>query len=155
MNARAQDALTHAAAAVHADVDPCDQAATARRGKSRRTWNRARHEGPAEVRAFQLYLLNSPEPFRLEAHVKSLVKQRAFRDLTDTQLIERYHELRPREKQLEGADCANDVCRGLAWLDRAAAKERDAAIDEELAAVFREFAARGITEADVERGSRA
>lgn len=146
---RSRDVLNLAAAAAHADVDPDDQVATERRGKSRRTWSRARLEGPREIRAFQTYLFESPEPFRLEAHVKSLVKQIAIRKLSREQLIERFHELRAREKTAEGADNAQDVTPAVAWLDRAAAKERDAAVDEELAAVMREFAARGITEAEV------
>lgn len=149
LDPRRRDVLAAGAAAAHADVDPDDQIATRRRGKSRRTWARARLDGPRELRAFQTYLFQSPEPFRLEAHVKSLVKQIAIRKLSRAQLIERFHDLRSREKQLEGSDNGNDVRPGLGWLDRAAAKERDAAVDEELAAVMREFAARGIREDEV------
>lgn len=149
MNARARDILGMSAALLHVDLDPDDQLAVHRRGKSRRTWNRARHEGPTEVRAFQTYLLQSTDPYRLLAHVKALVKGIAIRKLTRAELVERFHELRAREKELEGKDNGNDVRRGLGWLERAAQKERDAAVEEELAAVMREFAARGITEAEV------
>lgn len=152
MNALTRDALASSAAAAHADAEPDDAASAVRHGWSRRTSNRARHEGPQQLRAFQVYLLNSPEPYRLEAHIRSLVKQRAMRNRSTTDLISDYHELRQREKATEGADNANDVRTGMAWLDRAAQKERDAAVDEELAAVMREFAARGITEREVFEG---
>lgn len=146
------DALQLAAAAVHADSEPDDAASAARHGWSRRTSNRARHEGPRQLRAFQLYLLNSPEPYRLEAHVRSLVKQRAMRNRSTSDLIADFHELRGREKATEGQDNANDVRHGLDWLERAAQKERDAAVEEELAAMMREFAARGVSERDVFEG---
>lgn len=152
MNALSRDALVAAAAAVHADAEPDDAASARRHGCSRRTSNRARHEGPRQLRAFQVYLLNSPEPYRLEAHIRSLVKQRAMRNRSTTDLIADFHELRAREKTTEGADSANDVTTGLGWLERAAQKERDAAVEAELAAIMREFAARGVTERDVMEG---
>lgn len=149
LDPRRRDVLHLAAGAAHADVDPDDRVAAQRRGGTRRKWTYARAQGPRALRDFQTYLLESPEPFRLEAHIKSLVKQMAIRKLSRADLIARFHELRGREKQLEGADNGNDVRAGLSWLDRAAQKERDAAVEEELAAVMREFAARGITEAEV------
>lgn len=154
LDPRRRDGLHLAAAAAHADVDPDDRLAAERRGGTRRKWTYARAQGPRAVREFQNYLLHTPEPFRLEAHIKSLVKQMTIRKLSREDLIERFHELRAREKELEGGDNGNDVRTGLSWLDRAAQKERDAAVEEELAAVMREFAARGITEADVFGRSR-
>lgn len=152
LDPRRRDALQLAAAHAHADAEPDDVESARRHGTSRRTSNRSRHEGPRQLRAFQVYLLNSPEPYRLEAHVRSLVKQRAMRNRSTTDLIADYHELRAREKTTEGADSANDVTSGIGWLERAAQKERDAAVDGELAAVMREFAARGITEREVTEG---
>ena len=54
----------------------------------------------------------------------------------------------------EGQDNANHVTRGVSSADRAVAHERDAATDLELAALWREADARGLTDADVFGGVR-
>ncbi len=77
------------------------------------------------------------------------VVMRALSKLSDRDLIERYHELLQHEPTVEAHDRIMDVSRGRSWLERAAASERDSAIDAEKAACEREFASRGITEREV------
>lgn len=146
MHPRTRDVLNATAARAHADAEPNDRDAVARHGKSRRTWARARLEGPIEVRAFQTYVWASPDPYRLVAETKTTAKHRVIARLSDAELIERYIELRPRDKRLEAEDSADDFTRGVPWLDRSASSERDAAVNEEKAACEREFACRGIGE---------
>ena len=149
MDPRRRDALAGAAARAHRDAEPDDGEAAPRHGRDRRTLNHWANGGPPAVRHHQRYLLAVADPWRLVAETKTTAKHRTVSSLDRDALIERYHELRRREKAVEGEDNGADVCRGVCWLDRAAAKERDAAVNEELAAVMREFASRGITEAEV------
>lgn len=153
---RRRDVLTLSVAHAHndaarglTDTEVARRYSEAVRPIKARTVNDWHRIGPPEARAFAAYLLACSDPYRLEAHVKALVKGIAIRKLNREQLIDRFHELRAREKELEGADNGNDVRRGMCWLERAAQKERDAAVEEELAAVMREFAARGLTESEV------
>jgi len=91
----------------------------------------------------------SPQNYYAIAHLKSVAKQEEIRVLSDAELIARFHELRELEKTMEGEDNCIDMRRGVSWGDRAHMKRRDAAIDEELAAVCDEMEARGLTEEGV------
>lgn len=146
---RRRDVLAAAAARAHADAEPDDQEAAARHGVSRRSGTRWRHEGPPAVRGFQTYLRLSPNPWRLVAETRTTAKHETIRKLSHAGLVERIRELRAAEKSIEGVDNGHDVTPGLPWLDRAAQKERDAAVNEELAACFRECACRRLTEEEV------
>lgn len=141
--------LAKAAARAHADAEPDDQQAAQRYGKARRTATHWRSTGPPQVRGFQTYLYLSSDPYRMVAEVKATAKHKAVEKETTPELIEGIRLLLRREKEAEGVDNGNDCRRGMNWLDRAAQKERDAAIDEELAARFRECACRGLKESEV------
>lgn len=149
MNARTRDVLKAAAARAHADAEPDDRKAVARHGKSRRTWARARAEGPVEVRAAQAYLWESPHPWRIAAELTATAKHRTVERLSRAELIERYRDLLEADAIGEGEDNALRVRRSVDWMDRAAASERDAAIDMEKAACERRFAVLGVTEPEV------
>lgn len=131
------------------DVEVARRYSEAVRPVKTRTVNDWHRIGPPEARAFAAYLLVCADPFRLEANVRATVKQRALAKLSNADLIERYHELLAIEPRVEADDRIKDVSRGLCWLKRAAASERDAAIDAEKAACEREFAGRGLTETQV------
>lgn len=148
---RRRDALTASVAIAHDDSEArqTDAQVGARHGLEARTVNDWRRTGPPEARAFASFLFESSDPYRWIASMKALAKQKVFRARSDEQLIDRFHELRGHEKRLEGVDNGQDLTPGLSWIDRAAAKERDAAVDEEISALMREFAARGISEARV------
>lgn len=158
---RGRDVLTASAALAHADAEHGQpDALVARRysAAGRKTSRRAASEwkrvAPPESREFHAYLLVVSDPYRIEASVRATVKQRALSKLSDADLIERYHELLQHEPVVEAQDRVLTVSRGVSWLDRAAASERDASIEAEKAACAREFASRGITEAQVFGGSR-
>lgn len=136
----------------HTDADVARRHSTPGRPLKVRTVNDWHRIGPPEVRAFASYLLACSDPYRLEAMVRSVVKQRAVERLSNAELIERYRELLAVEPRAEADDRVDDVGRGVCWLKRAAASERDSAIDAEKAACEREFAARGITEREVFEG---
>lgn len=153
---RGRDVIAAVAGLAHADAERGHTAAdVARRysGAGRRTSRRAASEwtrtGTPEHREFTAYLLVVSDPYRIEASIRSTIKQRAISRLSNAELIHRYHELLAIEPRVEADDRVLCVTRGACWLQRAAASERDAAIDAEKAACEREFAARGITEAQV------
>lgn len=153
---RGRDVLIEGAAAAHADAelgrtdaDVARRYTNAGRKTSRRAASEWRRVAPPESREFHAYLLVVSDPYRIEASVRATVKQRVLSKLSDADLIDRFHELRGVEKELEGIDNATDLRRGVDWIARAAQKERDAAIESELAACFREFATRGLGEQDV------
>lgn len=153
---RRRDVLTLSVAHAHndaergrSDSDLARRYTAAVRPVKVRTVNDWHRIGPPEARAFAAYLLVVSDPYRIEAAVRATVKQRALSKLSDAELIDRYRELLAIEPRVEADDRVKDVSRGLCWLQRAAASERDAAIDAEKAACEREFAARGLTERDV------
>ncbi len=150
------DVLARGAAMAHADAEHghTDAAVSRRysaggRPVSRRAASEWKRVGPPELRQITAYLLVCSDPFRVEAHLRATVKMRALSKLSDRDLIERYHELLQHEPTVEAHDRIMDVSRGRSWLERAAASERDSAIDAEKAACEREFASRGITEREV------
>lgn len=151
MNPRQRDAIHRGAALAHADSESgtVDREAALRYGTSRRSHARWRESGPPALREFTAYLLVSTDAWRVEAHVRSITKQRALARLSDPDLVARYHDLLAHEPRVEADDRVLDVSRGVCWMERAAASERDSAIDAEKAACEREFAARGLTEDDV------
>lgn len=158
---RGRDILTMAAGMAHADAERGRTASevarrysTAGRPTSRRAASEWRRVGLPEHREFTAYLLVCSDPFRIEASVRVTVKQRAIGKLTTPELIARYHELLAHEPRVEADDRVLSVSRGRRWVERAAASERDSAIDAERAACEREFAARGVTEDDVFGGGR-
>lgn len=148
---RGRDFLAAAAAMAHADAErgKKDREAMRRYGTSRRSHSRWRTEGPPALRDAGAYLLACSDPFRADAFLRATDKMRVLARLSDAALIERYHELLRYEPQVEANDRVLDVSRGVSWMDRAAASERDAAIEAEKAACAREFARRGLTEAEV------
>jgi len=147
---RTRDTVAQAAANAHADSEPSDKAAALRHHCSRRTTQRWRTDGRGSPPdAFQLYLMNSPHPYRHVAQTKAMAKWKVIETKTKDELIARFHELRGMEKCLEGADNSNDVSRGISWMERARAKEGDAAVDEEISAIMYEFQSRGIAEEEV------
>lgn len=153
LTGRRMDALRAAAGLAHRDAARTSSSGAASYGTDARTQRRWFEEGPPVVREFTVFLSLADDVWRWVAHVKTTAKVLTLQKLTDEQLIERIRELRAREKAVEGEDNANDVRRGLTPLERAMAKERDAALDEELAAAFRVWAERPwLTEAEVLHG---
>lgn len=67
----------------------------------------------------------------------------------DSEIIDRIRALHVEDATGEGVDNANRARRKMTWLERAADTERDAAIDLELAALYRECAVRKIGEDEV------
>ena len=65
------------------------------------------------------------------------------------EIVDRIRELLVEDPILEGIDNANRFRRGLSMLDRAVDSERDAAVDLELTALYRECAARNLGEVEV------
>jgi hypothetical protein len=158
---RGRDILTMAAGMAHADAERGRTASevarrysTAGRPTSRRAASEWRRVGLPEHREFTAYLLVCSDPFRIEASVRVTVKQRAIGKLTTPELITRYRELLAHEPRVEAEDRVLSVSRGVRWVERASASERDSAIDAEKAACEREFAARGVTEDEVFGGPR-
>lgn len=153
---RRRDVIAAAAAAAHVDAEGGrpDRDAARRFSTSRRTVNRWTHDGPPAVREFSLYLLHSPDPYRVAVDALAIAKQHAIARKSTPDLIADYRALMQQECRVEAEDRMDDVQRGVSWLDRAAASARDAAVDAEKAACEREFAARGVTEAEVFGGGR-
>lgn len=156
---RGLDVVAAAVGLAHADAERGHTAAevarrysTAGRKASRRRANEWTRVGPPELREITSYLLVVSNPYRIEASIRTTVKQRAIGKLSTPALIERYHELLELEPTVEAQDRLGEVVRGMPWVERAALSERNAAVDAEKAACEREFAARGITERDVFEG---
>ena len=142
---RRQDALARSAALVHNLADTPETAkALEKTGRTVRRWKRDGVGSPQHQ--YNRYFLVNPRKYQLIAHLKALAKAEAIELLSTTDLITRFHEIREMEKIREGEDNALDMRRSVCWLDRAHMKERDAGLNEELAAIMREFAVRGITE---------
>lgn len=147
-----RDVVAAMAACAHEDADAgrSDKETALRNDVSRRTAHRWRKSGrgsPTDV--FALFMLTTDDPWRLVAHVKALAKRVNIEDETREELIRRTRELLAQEKVVEGMDSARDLSRGVSWKERAALKERDAAIDEELAARFRRLAELKVPESEV------
>lgn len=133
----ALDAARTLAGVAHADAHPSPKASAKRNGRHLGTEYVWRKVGPPPL---VNYMLNCEFPFRLVAWAKAVAKKNAIDRLTAPQLIQRYHEILQAEKKVEAKDTALDLNRHASWLDRAAASERDAALDEEKAAIERRFA---------------
>lgn len=145
-------ARQHAAATAHSDATPRLKRYAALYGVTQRTARR--HRTPKDAKGSPLdqhfrYLDSIDDPWRVAAATMTYAKQLALKDLTNAQLIERIAELHEADALGEGEDNATRMRRGVSLLERAVATERDAAHDLELAACYREAAARGLRESDV------
>ena len=99
------------------------------------------------------YMLLAEKPWEYVAHMTSFAKWKTIVKLSDVELIERYWDLIDAEKHIEGADNLMDAQGRHPWLERAAQKRRDSAVNSELAAVMHEFDVRGMTEERVREGA--
>ena len=145
---RRRDVTAMLAAGVHSDADPTGSV-MGRSSRRVRQWKSDGAGSPQDQFDRWFDQLSKDRRFRIISHLKALAKAEAVESLSDADLIARFHELRAAEKTREGEDTCLDLRRGVSWVDRARMKERDACLDEEVAAVCREFASRGITEAEV------
>lgn len=151
MNARRDDAIRGAAARCHADADPVAKRLAARMGTTTRSaqrWRSPDYAKGSPMHRLGLYAEECPDPARIVANVRSYL-YRAVAKLSDHELVAQIREHYAEDARLEGEDNATRFVRGVNPLDRAAMHERDAAVDEWLAAAWREVAARGMTEAGV------
>lgn len=139
------DVTNGLAARAHSDANPSAKQSARRNRRGLSTEYRWRDSGPPQLTS---YLLNAPDKYRLVAHAKAIAMEE-IRKESRAEIIKKTRALLRQEKAVEGADNGNDVTRGINWLDRAAQKERDAAIDEELAARFRRCAELRIPETEI------
>lgn len=141
-----RDVERHGHAAAHADS--CRPKREAHRlGTSARTQRRWATEGPPQLRQLSLYLDGHPAPHRILAHVRAMAEL-DIRDTPTADLIAEYRDLLLKECEVEAKDRRTVLARD-AWLDVAAASERNAAVDVRKAAIVREFAARRIRHEEV------
>ena len=144
---RKRNVMAMAAAGVHADCEQSTADTAAVLNRTDRTVRRWKREGVGSPQdQYNLYVFHHPRPYRLVSHIKTLAKMQAVGQLSDPELIARFHALRQQQKTLEAEDTCLDLRRNVPWLDRGHMKERNAAIPEELAAICYEFAVRGITD---------
>ncbi len=149
---RRTDVMKAASGQAHADTYPSDKKCAIALKTTRETANRwKRNGGPVE--SFALYMENAPDRFRAQAHIISRRIQEDLERLTNAELIAEYHKTIKAEPHVEAEDRTLDVTPGIAWLDRAAASERDSAIDARKAAIERLFAVRRLTEQQVNEGA--
>lgn len=131
------DVAAQMAARAHGEAhDVNDKRTASLHGVSRRTANRWRREGHGNpVDSFASYLLTTPDPWRLVAHVRAIALRATVENLTRDELIAKYRELRKRGIHAESVDTTLDLTPGACWLDRSAASEMDAGHDELAAAI--------------------
>lgn len=145
-------ARRYSAARAHADAHAKHKKAAYDNGVTSRTERRWRTPSGAQgspQEQYDRYLATAQDPWRLEAHNRSVVMQRHLGSLSRQQIVERIHELHRIDPAGEAEDNAARVTRGLPLLERAAICERDAAHDIELSALYTEAAARGISETEI------
>ena len=146
-------AMARSSGHAHADIYPSDSKCALALGIHRATANRYRKNG-GRLQELADYVTNAPDTFRIMAHLESWNIQKRIKNLPTPDLTKRYHEVLQEERDAENDDSKLDVLLGSSWLDRARASERDAAINLEKSGIEREFAARGVTEAEVWRRGR-
>lgn len=146
---RTEDIIRKTSAEAHADQPGGDEENASRWSTSRRTQNRWGNEGPPQMREAQLYLLNSPNPFRALTTLKVAAVQASLRTKPISEVIDLYRDLVPRDKEKGAADTKHDLCRATGWLDRSLSSEEDAAVDIQKAACERIFAEEGLSIAEV------
>ena len=147
-----RESRRYASSRAHAEAHPKHKRAAFDNGVTTRTERRWRTPSEAQgspQEIYDRYLATAQDPWRLEAHNRATILQANLGSLTDRAIVARIHELNVDNAIVEGADNANRVRRGVSPADRATAHERDAAVEIELAALWRECAARGISEAEV------
>lgn len=131
------------------DAHPNDKRTAQRHRVSRRTATRWRNEGPPWLRDTCMRIALSENPYRLAACLWVTIKQAFLAKLGNTDLVERYRQIRRVEIVAECEDRQMEYTAHSPWLDRAMTAERDAAINAEKAACYREFARRRMTEEEV------
>ena len=149
---RRADMRRHIAAIAHGDANTRKKKSAADNEVTVRTvirWGTPQDAKGSPQAKYAAYLENAQDPWRLLASNRATVIQRTLRTKSKAELIERTRELHVLDALGEGEDNSTRNLRGVPLLDRATITERDAAIDEELAAHYRECAARGYTEAEV------
>ena len=146
-----EDVRRYAAAQAHAAAHAQKKRAAAVNGvtvRTERRWRTPTDSKGSPQHRYGLYLETAEEPWRLLACNRVTVIQQTIRRMTKAQIIERIHELHVEDARQEGVDNANRF-RHLPWLKRADDTSRDAAHDLELAALYRECAARRVPESEV------
>lgn len=112
-----------------------------RNGVTQRTANNWRNHGRGSpVAQFGMYMVNCPNPWRLVSHVKAIALRHTVEQMSRAELIAEYRRIRTRGIHAEATDTSLDLTPGACWLDRAAASEADAGLDELAAAIERRFA---------------
>lgn len=142
----------HVSALAHGDAYCTPKKAARRNGVTPRTARRWRspHEAKGSPQdGYTKYLENADEPWRLVAMNQVTATHLTVRRWRKEKLIAKYRELLAEGPHIEAADASNGVKRGVSWLERASATERDAAHEILKAAIEREFEIRRIAEAEV------
>ena len=145
---RRRRVMTRSSGHAHADTYPSDKKCALVLGIHRATANRYKKNG-GPLHAFADYLEAAPDQFRIRAHLESRMIQERIKALSKADLIALYHRTLQHEGDVENDDRKLDVRPGAEWEDRATASERDATTNLRKAAIEREFAVRGMTEAEV------
>ena len=149
---RALDVRRYAVAVAHGDAHPRRKKAAANNAVTTRTERRWRTPADAKgspLDRYSQYLETAQDPWRLLACNRVTVIQRTLQRWTNAQITDRIRELLVEDAIVEGIDNANRFRRGLSMLDRAVDSERDAAVDLELTALYRECAARNLGEVEI------
>jgi hypothetical protein len=145
-------ARRYGAALAHADAHPCTRTVAEVAGVTTRTARRWSSPGEAQgspQERYDVLFATSPDAWRYHAHNEATIVQRRMVRLSDRELADRIRQLDADDAIAEGADNAAKVQRGIPPAERAAIAERDAAIELERAACWREIHARGLGENDV------
>jgi len=145
-------ARRYSSARAHAEANPKHKRAAFDNGVTTRTERRWRTPSEAQgspQEQYDRYLTTAQDPWRLEAHNRATVMQRHLGRLSNRELIDRIEQLHKIDSAGEADDHIARASRGIALLERAMICERDASHDLELAALYREAAARGLKEAEV------
>ena len=151
-NPTRQHSRRYAAARCHAEANPQHKRAAFDNGVTTRTerrWRTPTEAQGAPVESFARYLATAQDPWRVLAHLRSVITERHLERLANPELVERIHELHEVNARGEGDDNAARVTCGVELSDRAVISERDGATDLELAACYREASVRGLREARV------
>ena len=149
---RRMDVRRHGAAVAHRDAHPKKKKAAAENGvtiRTERRWGSPKDAKGSPLDHYTQYLEHAQDPWRLLAHNRSTVMRSTLRKLSDREVVDRIQQLHAEDPLQEGIDNANRARRNLSFVERADDTERDAAQDLELAALYRECAARGIGEEEV------
>jgi hypothetical protein len=153
MDPMRRDITAMAAAVAHEDAHGAvsQLEAAERHGRSDRTMRYWSTEGPPPMRQWAEYISRVPDPWRVAQWGIVEAKRATVCRLDDAGLIERIRDLRAYEKSVEASDNTLDAL-GCPLMESAAEKQRDAAINAELAACLMEAAARPRVRHALERG---